>query len=486
MNRIPTLQTRQAGALTAIDRYLKEHHGQFVRELCTYLRFPSVSADARYKKGLAACAKWLVAHCCKIGLEAELCRTRGNPVVLACTPRQRGSRRPHYLVYGHYDVQPPEPLELWKSPPFQPRILGKSLFARGASDNKGQHFAHLKAVEAYLKTKTELPCDLTFVIEGEEEVGSPNLAAFLRKHRARFNCKAVVISDTTLYDIRHPTLTYGLRGICGLEITLHGPARDLHSGVFGGSIENPAMALCQLLAQLRDENGRVTIPGFYDGVLALSPFERAHFLEHPFDTEAYKRSIGVPQLFGERGFTVIEQRSARPTFEINGLTSGYQGDGAKTIIPSTASAKITTRLVPNQDPKKILKLTVAHLKKLCAPTVRMKIQTDIGSDPYLVSPESEKVQAALQAMRKAFNAEPLLAREGGSIPIVDEFKDLLKADSLMLGLALPDDNAHSPNEKFNLDVFAKGMLMSAYLWQELPQAGNSIQARAVMPFSKRL
>ena len=459
--------------MNRVKHYLKKHHGRFVRELSEYLRFPSVSADAQYKTGMAACAKWLVEHCRKIGLDAELCRTLGNPIVVARTPRRTDNRKPHYLVYGHYDVQPPDPLELWKFPPFRPRVVGKSLFARGASDNKGQHFAHLKAVEAYLKTKTELPCNLTFIIEGEEEVSSPSLADFLRKHRSRFRCDAVVISDTELYSLRHPTLSYGLRGICGLEITLHGPTRDLHSGIFGGSVENPAMALCQLLAQLRDEKGRVTIPGFYDDVLPLSPFERAHFLEHPYDGEAYNESIGVSQLFGERGFTVTEQRSARPTLEINGLTSGYQGDGAKTIIPSTASAKITMRLVPHQNPKKVLALTIAHLKMLCPPTVRIKIQTDAGSDPYLVSPESEKVQAALEAMRKAFRAEPLLAREGGSIPIVDEFKDLLKADSLMLGLALPDDNAHSPNEKFNLDVFAKGMLMSAYLWQKLPQAGNS-------------
>jgi acetylornithine deacetylase/succinyl-diaminopimelate desuccinylase-like protein len=456
--------------MNRVKNYLRKHHDRFVRELCEYVRFPSVSGDARYKKDVVACAKWLVEHCRGIGLDAELCRTRGNSIVVAQTPRERRGRKPHFLVYGHYDVQPPEPLELWKSPPFRPRILGKSLFARGASDNKGQHFAHLKAVEAYLKTGTELPCDLTFIIEGEEEVNSPSLSSFLRENQSRLRCEAVVISDSELYSPRHPTLSYGLRGICGLEITLCGAKRDLHSGIFGGSIENPAMALCQILAQLRDDKGRIMIPGFYDNVLPLSPFERAHFLEHPFDGEAYKESIGVSQLFGERGFTVIEQRSARPTLEINGLTSGYQGDGAKTIIPSTASAKLTMRLVPHQEPKKVLALTVAHLKKLCPTTVRMKIQTDPGSDPYLVSPESEKVQAGLQTLRKAFNAEPLLAREGGSIPIVDEFKDILKADSLMLGLALPDDNAHSPNEKFNLGVFAKGMLMSAHLWQMLPGA----------------
>jgi acetylornithine deacetylase/succinyl-diaminopimelate desuccinylase-like protein len=453
-----------------IEDYLRAHHGRFVRELCDYLRFPSISSDARCAKAMLDCAKWLAAHCSKIGLAAELHRTDGNAVVVARTPRPSRSRKPHYLIYGHYDVQPTEPLELWKSPPFQPRIVGQSLFARGASDNKGQHFAHLKAVEAYLKTGTELPCDLTFVIEGEEEIGSPSLAGFLRKHRKRLRCDGVVISDTTLYGLQYPTLTYGLRGICGLEIILRGPNRDLHSGMFGGSIENPAMALCQMLGRLRDDQGRITIPGFYDDVIALSSFERAEYEEHPFDADAYKKFLGVPQLFGEAGFSSNEQRSTRPTFEINGLTSGYQGNGNKTIIPSWARAKVTMRLVPHQSPRKILALTIRHLKKICPPTVRMEITTENGGEPYLVSPESGKVQAALEALKTAFSYEPLLTREGGSIPIVNQFKRILKADSLLLGLALPDDNAHSPNEKFNLKVFAKGSLMSAWLWQKLAQA----------------
>jgi acetylornithine deacetylase/succinyl-diaminopimelate desuccinylase-like protein len=457
--------------LKPVENYLRQQHGRFVRELCEYLRLPSVSADVRYAKGMTRCARWLAEHCRKIGLNAEIVRTKGNPIVLASTPRTARSRKPHYLVYGHYDVQPPDPLELWKSPPFQPRIIGQSLFARGASDNKGQHFAHLKAVEAYLKTGTELPCDLTFVIEGEEEIGSPSLAGFLRKHRKRLRCEAVVISDTSLHGLQYPTLSYGLRGICGLEITLHGPNRDLHSGIFGGAIENPAMALCQMLAQLRDEQGRITIPGFYDDVLALSPFERAAFGEHPFDASEYKKMLGVPQLFGEAGFTSIEQTSSRPTLEINGLTSGYQGDGGKTIIPAWARAKLTMRLVPHQSPKTILALALAHFKKICPPTVRMTLTVESGGgEPYLLSPESAKAQIALDVLRTAFKGEPLLVREGGSIPIVNEFKRILGADSLLLGLALPDDNMHSPNEKFDLKVFAKGMAMSALLWQHLPQA----------------
>jgi acetylornithine deacetylase/succinyl-diaminopimelate desuccinylase-like protein len=456
--------------MNKLQSYLDTHHARFVRELCNYLRFPSISADARYANVMLDCAEWLAAHCSKIGLAAEVNATDGNPVVIARTPRQRGSRKPHYLVYGHYDVQPPEPLDLWKSPPFEPCIVGQSLFARGASDNKGQHFAHLKAVEAYLKTGTELPCDLTFVIEGEEEIGSPSLAGILRKHRKHLRCDAVVISDTTLYGLQHPTLTYGLRGICGLEIMLHGPSRDLHSGTFGGSIENPAMALCQLLGRLRNERGHITIPGFYDDVFELSSFERAQYEQHPFDADAYRKFLGVRQLFGETGFSSDEQRSTRPTFEINGLTSGYQGYGGKTIIPSWAKAKVTIRLVPHQSPRKILGLTLRHLKKICPPTVRMEIRTEHGGEPYLVSPESDKARAALEALKMAFNCEPLLTREGGSIPIVNQFKRILKADSLLLGLALPDDNAHSPNEKFNLKAFAKGALMSVYLWQELSRS----------------
>lgn len=454
-----------------IETYLRAHHGRFVRDLCDYLRFPCVSPDTRYAKALPSCAKWLTEHCRKIGLDAELCRTNGNPIVVARTPRRAApSRNAHYLIYGHYDVQPPEPLELWKSPPFQPRIVGQSLYGRGASDNKGQHFAHLKAVEAYLKTGTELPCDLTFIIEGEEEIGSPSLAAFLRKHAKHLRCDAVVISDTTLYGLQYPTLSYGLRGICGLEITLHGPSRDLHSGIFGGSIENPAMAMCQLLARLRDEHGRISIPGFYEDVFSLSSFERAEYEQHPFNADAYKKSLGVPLLFGEAGFSPNERRSTRPTFEINGLTSGYQGEGGKTIIPSWARAKVTMRLVPEQSPERILALTVRHLEKICPPTVRMEITKENGGEPYLVSPESGMVRAALEALKTAFGCEPLLTREGGSIPIVNQFKHILKADSLLLGLALPDDNAHSPNEKFNLKVLAKGMLMSAWLWQKLPRS----------------
>jgi acetylornithine deacetylase/succinyl-diaminopimelate desuccinylase-like protein len=371
------------------------------------------------------------------------------------------------MIYGHYDVQPPEPLELWKSPPFAPRIAGRSIYARGSMDNKGQNLAHLKAVEAYLQTGTPLPCDLTFVIEGEEEVGSANLAKFLKTQRAELRCDAVVVSDTDMPSPKHPALTYSLRGIIAFEITVRGPSRDLHSGIFGGAVENPAMALSRLLAQLRDANGRVTIPGFYDDVAPLSDYERKQFARLPIKDRDLQKLLGVKKLFGERGFTPTEQRSARPTFEINGLTSGYQGQGSKTIVPAWARAKITCRLVPNQRPARIRKIVCDYIARICPPTVRLEIEAGHGAEAYLVSPVSAQARAALRALEAAFGCKPVLMREGGSIPIVNDFKKILGADSLLLGLGLPDDNAHSPNEKFNLDCFAKGQAMSAHLWQEL-------------------
>ena len=453
--------------MQAVLDYLKQNQKRFLAEFCDYLCFPSVSAQSKHNVDLNACAVWLAAHCKQIGLDAKIHTTTRHPIVTATTPKVKGKGRKHFMVYGHYDVQPPEPLELWQSPPFAPRIVGRNLFARGSTDNKGQNFAHLKAVEAYLKTNTPLPCDLTFVLEGEEEVGSASLDTFLKSHRRELACDAVVISDTGMPAPNCPALTVGLRGIIAFEITLHGPARDLHSGIFGGAVDNPALALAQLLAQVRAKNGRITIPGFYDGVASLSKFERVQTKRYPMTDAQLKKLVGAPQLFGERGFSPTEQRSARPTFEINGLTSGYQGEGSKTIVPSWARAKITCRLVPNQNPAHVRKVVCAWLKKHCPPTVHLEIKAGHGAEAYHVSPTGAEAQAALRALRKAFGREPIVMREGGSIPIVNQFKKILGADSLLLGIGLPDDNAHSPNEKFNLDCFEKGQLMSAHLWQEL-------------------
>ncbi len=449
--------------------YLRRHEARFVDELIEYLRVPSVSAQTAHRGDMRACAEWLVGQARRAGLEARVEETAGHPAVIARTPR-RGGGRPHFVVYGHYDVQPPEPFELWETPPFEPSIRGRSLFARGACDNKGQHWAHLKAVEAYLATGTELPCDLTFLIEGEEEVGSTNLPPLLERLREELRCDAVVISDNGIPDLQHPGLTYGLRGILAMEVTLRGPSRDLHSGLYGGSVENPAMALCQLLARLRDGRGRVAIPGFYDEVRKLSAFERRQLARVPHRESAYRRLLGVPALFGEQGYTATERRSARPTIEINGLTSGYQGEGSKTIIPAWARAKLTFRLVPDQRPRVVARRITAHLRALCPATVRLEIKSGHGGEPYLVSPDDEKARACLRALRAAFGCEPILIREGGSIPIVTELRRVLGADSLLLGLALPDDNAHSPNEKFDLDAFGVGMRMGVVLWPELARA----------------
>jgi len=456
--------------MNAVLDSIRRNQKQAISDLCDYVRFPSVSAQQPHRKDLVACARWLVAHCRRIGLSARLCATKGHPVVIASTRSKRPSGKPHFLVYGHYDVQPPEPFELWKSSPFEPRIVGRNLFARGASDNKGQNLAHLKAVEAYLRTGTELPCDITFVIEGEEEVGSESLSTFLREKKRELRCEAVVVSDTGMPDKTHPALTYALRGVTALEITVHGPARDLHSGVFGGSVENPAMALAQMLAKLRDDHGRITVPGFYSEVQPLSTYERRQSRRLPFKESSYKRLLGVPALFGEKGFSPLEQRSARPTLEINGLTSGYQGEGSKTIVPAWAKAKLTMRLVPDQEPKRIVRLICQYLRKISPPSVRLELEPGHGADPYLVSPSSKLAKAALRALKESSGHEPVLLREGGSIPIVNEFRKMLGADTLLLGLGLPDDNIHSPNEKFDLDCFHQGQLMSAHLWQELARA----------------
>ncbi len=453
-----------------ITDYLETNKQKFIKELIEYLRFPSVSAQSKHKKDMQNCAQWLANHGKSIGLKTKVHKTSGHPIVTLKTKRKRNGNKPHFLVYGHYDVQPPEPLELWTSPPFDPEIRKHNLFARGASDNKGQHFAHLKAVEAYLKTNTELPCDLTFLIEGEEEVGGEALVNFLNQNKRELKCEGVVVSDTGMPDLKHPALTYALRGVAALEVRLDGPNRDLHSGIYGGSIENPAIALSKLLAQMIDKKGRITIPNFYEDVIKLSAYERKQMARVPFSEGNYKKLLGVKSLFGEKGFTPNEHRAARPTFEINGLTSGYQGEGSKTIVPSHASAKITMRLVPNQNAAKILRTVAQHFKKLCPETMRIKVELGHVADPYIVSPKGRFAKAALKSLKTAFGHEPVLLREGGSIPIVEHFARILKVDTYLLGLALPDDNLHSPNEKMNLEVFTRGIEMSACLWKDFAEA----------------
>ena len=451
-----------------VIKYIEENRPRFIKDLCAYLRFASVSAQPTHKKDILACASWLREYCESIGLEAKLCKTKGNPVLFARTPRSKKPGKPVFLIYGHYDVQPPEPFDLWDSHPFEPKIKNGAIYARGASDNKGQHFAHLMALEAFLKTGTELPCDVMLLIEGEEEGGNgENLTQFLKENREKLQCDGVIISDGGMPGKGLPALTYSLRGITSLIATVHGPSRDLHSGYYGGAVDNPALVLCQMLASLRDKNGRVTIPGFYDDVEPLSRFERKQLAKLPFEEDGFKKFLGIPGIFGEKNFLPNEQRTARPTFEINGLTSGYQGEGTKTIIPSWARANLTFRLVSKQKPESIQKLIIEHLRKICPPSVRLAIEPGHGGEPYFISPTGKKVQCALEALQRAFGVEPLLTREGGSIPIISELEKNVSRDILLLGLALPDDNPHAPNEKFDLDCLFRGAKMSTVLFEEL-------------------
>jgi acetylornithine deacetylase/succinyl-diaminopimelate desuccinylase-like protein len=449
--------------------YFKANRVRMLEELKDLLRIPSVSAQPEHKADVEKCAQWLVDHCKSIGLTAELRKTAGNPIVIARTPNFDKATKDTYNVYGHYDVQPVEPLNEWTKTkdPFEPVIADGNIYGRGTSDDKGQLFMHLKAVECYLKTGTPLPFNITFMFEGEEEVGSTNLAQFLTDNAEEFKCRAMVVSDTGMPALDCPAMTYALRGIISLEIYLKGPKQDLHSGIHGGAVQNPAHVLCSMIASLHDAQGRVTIPGFYDEVDDLTDYEREQFKRLPYDDESYKATLQLKELFGEEGYTTVERRSARPTLEVNGLTSGYQGEGGKTIVPSTASAKVTCRLVPNQKAKQMMDKVCAHLEAICPKTVIMKIVRGQEGDPYIIQPNSKPAQAALKALKRAFGCEPTVMREGGSIPITIEFKRKLGAETLLLGLSLPDDNAHSPNEKFCLECFDKGVATSIYLWEEL-------------------
>jgi acetylornithine deacetylase/succinyl-diaminopimelate desuccinylase-like protein len=431
-----------------------------------FLRFPTVSAQCQHRPDMLACAEWLRAKLAGAGLTAGICPTPGHPVVLAHNEKKAG--RPTVLIYGHYDVQPPEPLELWNSPPFEPTVKDGIVTARGSTDNKGQILAHILGVEEILKRGAELPVNVIFLIEGEEEIGSPNLAPFLQANRERLACDGVVISDTGMVGPGVPTLTYALRGISCLEVVLRGPSVDLHSGVYGGAVDNPARVLASILAKLHDADGRVTVPGFYDAVDPLEAWEREAWAKLPFGDEALRKLTGAPKLRAEAGYTPIEAIWGRPTLEINGLTSGYQGEGSKTVLPAEARAKISCRLVPRQDPGVIFKQVSAWLKELCPSTVTMTIEEQHGGEPYLTSPQSGWGPAAIRALAKAWGrADVATMREGGSIPIVADFRRILGADTYLLGLALPDCAAHSPNETFPLENLAAGIRLNQALLHEI-------------------
>jgi len=452
--------------MESVLAYIEANTERYLEELRRLLAVPSVSTNPENAADVRRAAEWLSEHMQSIGLEhVEVFPTPGHPIVYGDWLHAEG--RPTVLLYGHYDVQPVEPIDLWTSPPFEAAVRNGRLYGRGTADDKGQIFIHLKSIEAFLKTAGALPVNLKLILEGEEEIGSDHLEAFVEERREMLKADLVLMSDTPFFGEDLPAICYGLRGLSYMQIDCVGPNRDLHSGSFGGTVHNPIQALAEIISGLHDRRGRVTIPGFYADVVALTPLERKQLRRLPGSEEGHRRFLGVPALFGEAGFSSLERTTARPTFEINGLTSGYQGEGGKTIVPAWARAKITMRLVPSQRPEEIMKAAIAWLKRLCPPTVRMEIAPGHGAPPYLVEPSGVHAQAALRALRAAFRREPVLMREGGSIPIVTDFKKTLGADTLLLGLALPDANAHSPNEKFDLDCFAAGQRMSAWLWQEL-------------------
>jgi acetylornithine deacetylase/succinyl-diaminopimelate desuccinylase-like protein len=442
---------------------MRESH---LEDFFSFLRFPSISTDDEYSGKLKECADWLVKKLTGLGLETQLISTRGHPIVWARN-KHRPERRT-VLIYGHYDVQPPDPLDLWDSPPFEPVLKDGYVFARGATDNKGQILAHILGIQEAIEKDGELPVNLHLVIEGEEEIGSVNLGGFLNENRNALKSDVAVVSDTGMIDRGVPTLSYGLRGVTALEVKITGPKMDLHSGVFGGAVANPITALAQLLATLHDHEGRVAIAGFYDRVKPLEDWEREAWRKLPIDgDELVLKETGVPELFGEAGYNSMERIWARPTAEINGIGGGYQGKGTKTVIASHAMAKLTFRLVPEQEGDEILKLAKAHLRKKRPKGVTMEI-TDGHSGPwYLTDPHSSLGEAAQRALGKAFDADVALIREGGSIPIVSQFRGILGVETLLMGLALPDCRAHSPNENFPLENFEGGIRLNKAVLQEL-------------------
>ena len=448
-----------------IDDFLVQNRPSFEDDLCRLLRIPSISTDSDYRQAVREAGQFVHEHCSEIGLESELIETDGHPIVFAESPPVPNA--PVVLVYGHYDVQPPDPLDEWVTPPFEPTRRDGNIYARGATDDKGQMLTHLKSVQAWQRTLGKLPLQIKFLIEGEEEVGSSSLYTFLQSHHDRLQCDIAVISDTSQFGPGKPAITYGLKGIAYYELFLTGPRQDLHSGTFGGAVTNPANALSKILSAIVDGEGRVQIPRFYDDVQPLTDREREQFASLPFDEREFKDKIGVEDVTGESGFTTLERRWARPTYDINGITSGYQGEGAKTVLPARASAKFSFRLVPDQDPTKITDGLRELLQQSCPPGIRYQLKDHHGAPGVVVPLDSPYISAASKAIEQGFGTPPVFIREGGSIPIVTVFKEQLGVDTLLLGWGLDDDNTHGPNEKFSLADFHRGIRASAYLWLEL-------------------
>ena len=452
--------------LTTVSNYLDQHADRFLEELKEFLRIPTVSADPECKPHLVRGAEFVHKQLADLGMKAEIVPTAGHPIVYAEWLGAPGA--PTVMVYGHYDVQPPDPLDLWTTPPFEPTVRNGCLYARGATDDKGQVFTHIKSAEAWLKTVGKLPVNLKYVIEGEEEVGSRNLEDFLAARKDSLNCDVAVVSDTSQYAPNQPAITYGLRGILAVEVTVTGPKKDLHSGVFGGAVMNPATGLARMIASLHDDHGRVRIPGFYDAVQPLSDAERQQFLDLNFDEAAFKAELGITEVFGEAGFSTLERRWTRPTCEVNGLVSGYTGVGPKTIVPSKATVKITCRLVPSQDPHQLTEALHQYLKAQCPSSLSFEFTSYHGCPAFVFDPTSPYIEAAAEAIREAWGVQQVrLIREGGSIPVVQTFKDVLGVDTLLLGWGQNTDNLHSPNEHFSVADFHRGTKASASLWAKL-------------------
>lgn len=441
--------------MQTIKQYVEQNKQRLLDELFELLRFPSVSADPQYKPDVLKTADYVAKKLQDAGAEkVEVCQTAGYPIVYG--EKMIDASKPTVLVYGHYDVQPPDPLELWKTPPFEPTIRDGKIFARGACDDKGQFYMHVKAFELMMQTGT-LPCNIKFMIEGEEEVGSNNLGIFVNQNKDRLKADVVLISDTSMISMEHPSLETGLRGLSYLEVEVVGPNRDLHSGVYGGAVANPATILAKMIASLHDENNHITIPGFYNKVVDLTPAERVALNSAPYDEEEYKNDLGVRELWGEKGYTTFERTGTRPTLEVNGIWGGYIGEGAKTVLPSKANAKISMRLVPNQSSEEITKLFTEHFKNIAPASVKVTVTPHHGGEPVVTPTDSIAYKAAQKAIKESFGKEPIPTRGGGSIPIVALFEDELGIKTVLMGFGLDSDALHSPNEKYEIYNYYKGI-----------------------------
>ncbi|NBO58309.1 MAG: dipeptidase [Chitinophagia bacterium] len=435
--------------------YLEKNKERFLDELMQLLRIPSISADSNYKKDMVNCAEAVKESLLNAGADrVEIFETKGHPIVYG--EKMVDPKLPTVLVYGHYDVQPADPLELWETKPFEPAIRDGKIFARGACDDKGQFFMHVKALELMNKNDA-LKTNIKYCIEGEEEIGSPNLATFVTEHKKLLAADVILISDTAMISLENPSIASGMRGLSYIEVEVTGPNRDLHSGVYGGAVANPATVLAKMIASCHDENNHITIPGFYDDVLEATAAERAMLAKAPLDEKEYKEDLGINALYGEKGYTTKERTGIRPTLEVNGIWGGYTGEGSKTVLPSKATAKISARLVPNQSSKKITSLLLNHFQKITPAGVTVKATEHHGGEPYLTPLDSIAYQAASKAIEKTFGKEPIPVREGGSIPICSLFEKELGVKIVFMGFGLDSDNLHSPNEKYDIANYYKGI-----------------------------